>query len=94
VAIKSFADGDPDSFWRGARIARFRSFERVAMRKLQMLNASSVLASLAALPGNNLEKLAGDRGGQHSLRINDNWRLRFRLEQPDAYGVEITNHYE
>ena len=63
------------------------------MRKLQMLNASPALASLAAVPGNNLEKLAGDRGGQHSLRINDKWRLCFRWKQPDAYDVEITNHY-
>jgi len=63
------------------------------MRKLQMLDAASALAVLVAVPGNKLEKLTGDRGGQHSLRINDKWRLCFRWPQPDAYDVEITNHY-
>jgi toxin HigB-1 len=94
VAIKSFRDGETGSFWRGARIARFQSFEKVAMRKLQVLHAAPALAVLGAVPGNNLEKLTGDRGGQYSLRINDKWRLCFRWKQPDAHDVEITNHYD
>ncbi|MGD0288050.1 MAG: type II toxin-antitoxin system RelE/ParE family toxin [Candidatus Binataceae bacterium] len=93
MAIKSFHDNDTQSFWRGARVARLQSFEKAAMRKLQMLHAAPALAVLAAVPGNKLEKLTGDRDGQHSLRINDKWRLCFRWKQPDAYDVEITNHY-
>ncbi|MBF6559375.1 MAG: type II toxin-antitoxin system RelE/ParE family toxin [Candidatus Binataceae bacterium] len=58
-----------------------------------MLDAALSLAVLVAVPGNKLEKLTGDRSGQHSLRINDKWRLCFRWTPPDAYDVEITNHY-
>jgi toxin HigB-1 len=94
MAIKSFKDSDTESFWRGARIARFQSFEKVAIRKLQMLNAASTLATLVVVPGNQLEKLSGDRAGQHSMRVNEKWRLCFRWIQPDAYEVEITNHYD
>jgi toxin HigB-1 len=93
VAIISFHGSDTESFWRGVRIARFEPFEKVAMRKLQMLDAASALMALMAVPGNRLEKLTGDRAGQHSLRINGQWRLCFRWTHPDAYDVEITNHY-
>ncbi len=58
-----------------------------------MLHAAAALNALAAVPGNRLEKLQGGRLGQHSLRINDQWRLCFRWVQLDAYDVEITNHY-
>jgi proteic killer suppression protein len=91
--IKSFGDADTETFWSGARIGRFQAFDRVATRKLQMLNAATTLNALAAVPGNRLEPLEGDRAGQHSIRINDQWRVCFRWEQPDAYDVEITNHY-
>jgi len=93
VSIGSFGSVDTEAFWRGARVARFQSFERVAIRKLQMLHAAAALNALAAVPGNRLEKLQGGRLGQHSLRINDQWRLCFRWVQLDAYDVEITNHY-
>jgi proteic killer suppression protein len=94
MAIKTFKDSDTESFWRGTRIARFQSFEKVAIRKLQMLHAASALAVMVAVPGNQLEKLSGDREGQRSMRINEKWRLCFRWSQPDAYDVEITNHYD
>ena len=74
-------------------MSRFPNFARVAIRKLQMLNAATTLNGLAAVPGNRLEPLKGSRFGQHSIRINDQWRLCFEWQQPDAYGVEITNHY-
>jgi proteic killer suppression protein len=93
VSIRSFGSADTEAFWRGARVARFRSFERVAIRKLQMLDAAAALNALAAVPGNRLERLQGRRQDQHSMRINDQWRLCFRWLQPDAYDVEITNHY-
>jgi proteic killer suppression protein len=59
-----------------------------------MLDAAAALNALAAVPGNRLERLQGRRREQHSLRINDQWRLCFRWLQPDAYDVEITNHYD
>jgi toxin HigB-1 len=93
VAIRSFRNADTEAFWGGARVARFQNFTSVAIRKLQMLNAATTLNALAAVPGNRLEPLKGNRLGQHSIRINEQWRLCFRWQQPDAYYVEITNHY-
>lgn len=84
---------DTEAFWGGARVARFQNFMSVAIRKLQMLNAATTLNALVAVPGNRLEPLKGNRLGQHSIRINDQWRLCFKWQQPDAYDVEITNHY-
>lgn len=93
MSIKSFGDGDTEAFWNGTRIARFQAFEKTAMRKLQMLHAAGNLQALAAVPGNRLEGLEGNRLGQYSIRINDQFRVCFRWNAPDAYAVEITNHY-
>jgi len=93
VAIRSFRNADTEAFWGGARVARFQNFTSVAIRKLQMLNAATTLNALAAVPGNRLEPLKGNRLGQPSIRINEQWRLCFKWPQPDAYDVEITNHY-
>jgi proteic killer suppression protein len=93
VGIRSFADADTEDFWDGVRILRFQAIERIAMRKLQVLDAASSLNDLAVIPGSRLEKLAGDRFGQHSIRINDQWRVCFRWEHPNAHGVEINKHY-
>jgi toxin HigB-1 len=93
VAIRSFSSADTEAFWHGARVARFQSFAKVAIRKLQMLDAATTLGALAAVPGNRVEPLKGSRLRQHSIRINDQWRLCFEWRQPDACDVEITNHY-
>lgn len=93
MAIKSFADKHTETFWGGRRISRFQPFERVAMRKLTALNAAIDLNSLRRIPGNRLESLKGDRDGQHSIRINDQWRICFRWKESEAYDVEINNHY-
>ena len=93
MALESFADKDTGAFWGGIRIPRFQSFERVAMRKLTTLNAAIDLNSLRRIPGNRLEPPHGDRRGQHSIRINDQWRICFRWRDADAYEVEINNHY-
>ena len=92
VVIRSFRSPDTEAFWCGARVPRFQNFASVAIRKLQMLNAATTLNALAVVPGNRLE-VKGNRLGQVSIRINDQWRICFRWRQPDAYGVEITNHY-
>jgi proteic killer suppression protein len=66
---------------------------RVALRKLLLLDAAEKLEDLRVPPGNKLEKLNGDRKGQHSVRINDQWRLCFRWEDGDAYEVEIVDYH-
>ena len=93
MALRSFKGKDTEAFWNGARILRFQTFEKTAMRKLQVLHAAASLNDLAAVPGNRLEKLEGDRLGQHSIRINGQWRVCFRWDRRDAHEVEINNHY-
>ena len=91
--IKSFRSAETERLFRRQRSRRFRSIERPALRKLVMLDAADNLGVLATLPGNRLEKLKGDRAGQHSLRINDQWRLCFVWQDGDAYEVEITDYH-
>jgi len=67
--------------------------QRVARRKLLLLHQARRLEDLRAPPGNRLEALKGDRNGQHSIRINDQWRICFRWEAGDAYGVEIVDYH-
>jgi proteic killer suppression protein len=74
-------------------VKRFRAFERVAQRKLAQLDAATELRDLAAPPGNRLEALHGDRQGQHSIRINDRWRICFIWREGNAYEVEIVDYH-
>lgn len=73
-------------------VARFRAIERVVRRKLMMLNAATRLDDLRSPPGNRLEVLHGDRAGQHSIRINEQWRLCFVWRDGDAFSVEIADY--
>ena len=75
------------------RVLRFKSFERVALRKLRQLDAATELRDLMSPPGNRLEALRGDRQGQHSIRINDQWRICFVWKNGDAFEVEITDYH-
>jgi len=72
---------------------RFQAVARGAKRKLDHLHAATSLADLAAVPGNRLEALAGERAGQHSIRINDQWRICFRWKEGDAHDVEICDYH-
>ncbi len=72
---------------------RFRTIERVALRKLVQLHAAHELRDLAAPPGNRLEALHGKRKGQHSIRINEQWRICFRWKDGNAYDVEIADYH-
>ena len=74
-------------------VPRFRLFERQARRKLLYLHRARVLRDLWARPGNRLEALKGDRRGQHSIRINERWRICFRWEEGNAYDVEIVDYH-
>ena len=65
----------------------------MAYRKLTMLHAANVLINLQSPPGNRLEKLAGERKGQYSIRINDRWRICFEWREKDAYNVEIVDYH-
>jgi len=74
-------------------VRRFASFERLAQRKLAQIDAAVTLSFLRIPPGNRLEALKGDRKGQYSIRINDQWRLCFRFEDGNAYDVEIVDYH-
>jgi proteic killer suppression protein len=75
------------------QVPRFKNIERVARRKLQMLHAASKLDELRLLPENRLETLSGDRIGQFSIRVNDQWRICFHWVDDGAYDVEIVDHH-
>jgi proteic killer suppression protein len=91
--IKSFCSADTARLFRRERIRRFEAVARPAQRKLAMLNAAKELRELAAVPGNRLERLHGKREGQHSIRVNDQWRVCFIWRDGDAYDVEITDYH-
>lgn len=74
-------------------VRRFQSVERMARRKLESLNAATDMAELAAIPGNRLEALKGDRAGQYSIRVNQQWRICFRWRNGDAHDVEIVDYH-
>lgn len=91
--IRSFKDKDAELLARGIRVARFRSIERVAMRKIRQLQIAICLQDLRVPPGNHLEELIGDREGQHSIRINERWRLCFTWDDGYADSVEIVDYH-
>jgi toxin HigB-1 len=74
-------------------VPRFRAIERSALRKLDMLDAAPDIRMLAALPGNRLERLKSDRKGQHSIRVNDQWRICFEWRDGHAYEVGIVDYH-
>ena len=93
VMIRSFACKDTQTLFDGVSARRFHAIERAARRKLEMLNAAVRLDDLKAPPGNRLETLKGDRAGQHSIRINHQWRICFRWMEKDAFDVEIVDYH-
>ena len=74
-------------------VRRFKAIERQALRKLDLLDAAPDMRTLATLPGNRLEKLQGNRVGQYSIRINDQWRICFEWLDGHAYNVEIVDYH-
>jgi len=92
--IKSFRDKRTAAVFTGKAPRGFASdLSRVARRKLDLLDAAMTLDDLLVPPGNRLEGLKGDRRGQHSIRINDQWRLCFRWEEGNAFEVEIVDYH-
>jgi len=90
--IRSFRDAETEQVFLGIRSRRFQAVEKTAIRKLFQLHAARTLYDLRA-PGNSLEALKGDRAGQHSIRINDRYRLCFVWEVGDADQVEIADYH-
>ena len=92
--IKSFRCRETERLF-SARFSRKlpQDIQRVAARKLEMLAAATIMDSLRIPPANHLEALNGDRAGQHSIRINDRWRICVRWHEGDAYDVEITDYH-
>jgi proteic killer suppression protein len=92
--IQSFACADTASLFRLERVRSFPpDIQRTALRKLAQLHAVTELLQLRVPPGNRLESLKGDRKGQHSVRINDQWRICFRWEPDGAHDVEIVDYH-
>jgi toxin HigB-1 len=92
--IRSFKNRVAEEIWQGEVNRRLpREIQEVARRKLRMLNNAQTLADLRIPPGNRLERLQGDRAGQHSIRINDQWRICFEWQSGDAFEVEIVDYH-
>lgn len=91
--IKGFADKDVEALWRGDVPRQFAAFARIALRKLDMLDAAYLLADLFSPPGNRLEALKGDRKGRHNIRINDQWRVCFVWNDDGPTHVEIVDYH-
>jgi len=91
--IKIFRSKETEQLHARQRVKRFRAFERRAQRKLRQLDIATELRDLASPPGNHLEALKGDRKGQHSIRINDQWPVCFLWRDGDAFDVEIVDYH-
>lgn len=91
--IASYRDKLTQRFAEGESVGRFRAFDRVAYRKLKYLMAAVCLEDLRVPPSNRLEALYGDREGEHSIRINDQWRICFVWSDGGATDVEIVDYH-
>ena len=91
--IRHFRDKTTERFFSGEMVREFSSFRKVAERKLTMLDNASDLKDLLSPAGNRLEKLKGDRAGQYSIRINDQWRICFVWLADGPHEVEITDYH-
>lgn len=92
--IRSFADPETEHVFQRLACRRLSpDIQRIAYRKLVVIDAAESLNDLRIPPGNRLEKLKGNREGQHSIRVNEQWRICFRWKEGDAYDVEIADYH-
>jgi len=91
--IKSFRCAETERLYRRQPVRRFQAIERIARRKLRQLESAMELRDLVAPPGNRLEALRGNRKGEHSIRINDQWRLCFIWRDGNAHYVELVDYH-
>lgn len=93
VVIKTFRSKETERLYQRESQRRFRAIERVARRRLRQIDSATELRDLASPPGNRLEALHGNRKGQHSIRVNDQWRICFVWRDGDAFDVEIVDYH-
>jgi toxin HigB-1 len=93
LVIRSFRCAETQAIFEGQRSKRFASIQKIVERKLQMLDDAAALQDLLAPPGNRLEQLKGDRQGQHSIRINDQYRICFRWTSSGPLDVEVVDYH-
>ena len=92
--LQSFSDKDTERVWRREQVRKFHpDLRRIALRKLAILDAAESLTDLRIPPGNRPEKLGGDRAGQRSIRVNDQWRICFRWTKAGPEDVSITDYH-
>jgi len=92
--IRSFSDSETEHVFQRIGCKRLSvEVQRIAYRKLVVIDAAESINDLRIPPGNRLEKLKGNREGQHSIRVNEQWRICFRWKDGDAYEVEITDYH-
>ncbi len=91
--IQSFKDKRTQRLFDGERVPAFQSFARQAEKRLRVLDAADRLEALICLPSNRFKALGGDRMGQYSIRINDQWRICFEWHQDGPHNVEITDYH-
>ena len=91
--IQSFRDKDTEALYNGQRVRRFEAVQAQAERRLQILDSATSLADLAGLPSNRLEALHGDRQEQHSIWINDQWRICFVWREDGPHEVEMVDYH-
>lgn len=91
--IRSFKDEEAEKIFERLHSKRFAALERVIFRKLRSLHRAAALSDLMNPPGNRLERLHGNRAGQYSIRVNDQWRICFEWRENDAYEVEIVDYH-
>lgn len=91
--IRTFADSETEKVFQHRHSRRYAAFERVALRKLRQIHVVSTIEELREPPGNRLERLKGDREGQWSLRISDQFRICFEWRDVDAFNVEIVDYH-
>ena len=91
--IKSFRSKYTEAFYQGKRVRKFESCQAQAERRLEILDNAKTINDLITLPSNRFEVLAGDRVGQCSIRVNQQWRICFEWKDTDAYNVEIVDYH-
>lgn len=93
MVIRSVGDNATEALFDGRPMRRLQRVARTGQRKLKQVHAATELRDLAMFPGNRLERLSGDRRGQHSIRVNDQFRICFAWRDGDAYDVEIVDYH-
>ena len=91
--IRSFGDRKTERFFKGSRVSAFQGFAEQATRRLTVLDSAEALQDMTELRSNRLEMLAGDRAGQYSIRVNQQWRICFRWEDDGSHDVEIVDYH-